>query len=224
MLLSTNSIVEAFDESTGENVPEDNVAVVAGAEEEARIAGMRLDHEYLAGVVLELVHELGVVRVPHLDDKVALGGDDERVVAVPRDHGHGELLVYVVGGELVVGIDLEQRLAAVDENGAPILILVLPDARRAVLAAAEEAGRVVGVLDAVDEVVVRLELAYLDRIAVVEEVDANGVVVAASGQERAACTERQAQDLSARSRLLDEFLRFRSAKVFVFISHFTFRI
>jgi hypothetical protein len=56
----------------------------------------------------------------------------------------------------------------------------------------------------------RLELANLDRLVILEKVDANDVVVATGRQKRPTGTERYAQHLSTTSRLLDELLRLRA--------------
>jgi hypothetical protein len=80
--------------------------------------------------------------------------------------------------------------------GGPLLALVLPDVRCAVLATGDEAQALVGPLDAVDAVRVRLRLKDAVRPLVTEHhVDAHVVVRRAGRQEAAARAVRRADHL-----------------------------
>ena len=162
----------------------------------------------------EFMYQLGVIAIPNFDNKVVLGSDNEAVVTVPCHHGDCRLFANVEKWGRVVQIGLGQRHRGVDVLGLPLQVLVLPDFGGAVFAAAQESGRPVGVLDAVDKVGVGLELAHFDWVAEaglvvdVEEVDADDVVVAAGSQKGTTGAEWDAEHLSARTRFFDELLWF----------------
>ena len=104
---------------------------------------------------------------------------------------------------------LLDRFGAVDFDDVPATVFVLPNVRHAVLAAAHEPQRVVGVLDAVHDVLVRLKLEDLLCLFATNQIDADHVVTAARCQEETAWTEGDAKNLSASPGLLDELARLR---------------
>ena len=78
--LAGNLVVEHVDAPTGAEIPQENAAVIAAAEEDARIGRMRFDHEHLVFMLLEDVLELAAVRLPHLDAVVIRRGDRVPIV------------------------------------------------------------------------------------------------------------------------------------------------
>ncbi len=164
---------------------------MAGTKNESRVVWMRFEHKNLIDVAVEFVHELPARRIPHLDEMIILGGYRQGIVAIPRHHGHTVLSMNIQAGELLERLLLE-RLGRVEQNVLPALRLVPPDLGGAVLAAAHETRRVVGELDAVDKICVRLELgdAYGLLVVVVEEVDADEMIVAARRHKRTTRAKR----------------------------------